>query len=161
MILFPRPSCQSSPYTCSGLAAGGFPCVDPNSWMQGALLRWMHVSPHAMLSISFSGGQLRFFLRKMSLPELSGVEQIECSGHSVSARSSSLSFLSRVLYGKPSLKWGENKPREEYISVMHQARYPGSESSETIMWSHILSQSEAIAEFRVAHSALESGLGCQ
>lgn len=44
---------------------------------------------------------------------------------------------------------------------MHQARYPGLESSETIKWSHILSQSEAIAEFRNAHNDLESGLACQ
>jgi hypothetical protein len=41
---------------------------------------------------------------------------------------------------------------------MHQARNPGSEHSETIMGSHILSQSKAIAEFQIAHSDPESGL---
>lgn len=42
-------------------------------------------------------------------------EKIECSGYSFSAWSSSLPFLSWVLYGKPSIKWDENKPREECI----------------------------------------------
>lgn len=127
--------------------------------MLGALLRCMGVSPHAMLSVSFSGGQLRLFSRKESLPALSG-GKIECSGHSVSAWSSSLPFLSRVLYGKPSIKRDENKPREE--SIYHASgQNPGPESSETIMWSHILSQSEAMAESLIAHSDLESGLGCQ
>lgn len=87
--------------------------------MQCALLRCMDVSPCAMLSTSCSGGQLWFFPWKEFLPPWDfwrkKKKKKKCSGHSVSAWSSSLLFLSRVLYRKPSIKWDENKRREECI----------------------------------------------
>lgn len=50
---------------------------------------------------------------------------------------------------------------ERSVSIMCQARYPVSDSSETIMWSYTVCQSKAIAEFQIARSKLESSHGCQ
>lgn len=61
-----------------------------------------------------------------------------------------------------NIPYNEMKINEERsLSITRQAQYPVSESTETIMESYTLSQLEAIAEFQIAHSELESSCGCQ
>lgn len=154
-------------HTHSALATGGFPWVAANRLMHGALLRCMDVSPqcHAKHQLLWEGGGRRLlfspwyeFLLELPVRKLNDQAILpvpEAFPSEFPAFHPCESFMGNIPYNEMKIHWERSK------SITRQARHPVSESSETIMWSYSLCQSEAIAEFQIAHSELASSLGCQ